>query len=57
MLGSYVNIEVDGKELQKIFADIAAAEQTIKDCYCRLARLGVVKFNDPQSQNEVNEVH
>lgn len=55
MLGAFINIEVDGEEIQKIFADIKEAERTIRGCYARLAGLGVVKIKAPQSKDEVIE--
>ena len=51
MFGAFVSIEVDGEELQNIFADIEKAEQTIKSSYARLAKLGVIKFNDHRQKD------
>ncbi len=52
MIGKFVNIEVDGEELQKIFKDLSDAEETIMRCYGRLKNLGVVKVKDPQTGEE-----
>lgn len=55
MIGSFVNIEVDGEELQKIFEDLERAENTIKDCYSRLMKIGVVKISFPHKSEDNTE--
>lgn len=51
MKGNIIRLEVNGRELEKIFEELQEAQEKIYDCYNRLGKLGVLTITGATRQD------